>query len=62
MKLINSYFFKLFLFFAVFFSSYAVKAVDILALYNYLHANPELSFHVDKTADLLANKGIDSLV
>ena len=56
MKIINSYFFKLFLFFAVFFSSYAVKAEDILALYKYLHANPELSWQEDKTADLLANK------
>ena len=56
MKIINSYFFKLFLFFAVFFSSYGVKAEDILALYKYLHANPELSWQEDKTADLLANK------
>ena len=56
MKIINSYFFKLLLFFAVFFSSYAVKAEDILALYKYLHANPELSWQEDKTADLLANK------
>ena len=56
MKIINSYFFKLFLFFAVFFSSYAVKAEDILALYKYLHANPELSWQEDKTADLLSNK------
>ena len=56
MKIINSYFFKLFLFFAIFFSSYAVKAEDILALYKYLHANPELSRQEDKTADLLANK------
>ncbi len=56
MKIINSYFFKLFLFLAVFFSSYAVKAEDILALYKYLHANPELSWQEDKTADLLANK------
>lgn len=56
MKIINSYFFKLFLFFAVFFSSYVVKAEDILALYKYLHANPELSWQEDKTADLLANK------
>ena len=56
MKIINSYFFKLFLFFAVFFSSYAVKAEDILALYKYLHANHELSWQEHKTADLLANK------
>ena len=55
MKIINSYFFKLFLFFAVFFSSYAVKAEDILALYKYLHANPELSWQEDKTSNYLAD-------
>ena len=31
-----------------------VKSEDILSLYKYLHANPELSWQEDKTANLLS--------
>jgi len=56
LKIINNYLFKLFYVLLVFLLTLPVKSEDILSLYKYLHANPELSWQEDETANLLSNK------
>lgn len=54
MKNINNYLFRLFFLVLICLLSMPVKSEDILSLYKYLHANPELSWQEDKTANLLS--------
>ena len=56
LKIINNYLFKLFYVLLVSLLTLPVKSEDILSLYKYLHANPELSWQEDETANLLSNK------
>ena len=37
-------------------SNLSARAEDIVALYKYLHANPELSWQEDQTSELLSGK------
>ena len=54
LKNINNYLFRLFFLVLICLLSMPVKSEDILSLYKYLHANPELSWQEDKTANLLS--------
>ena len=54
LKNINNYLFRLFFLVLICLLCMPVKSEDILSLYKYLHANPELSWQEDKTANLLS--------
>ena len=54
LKNINNYLFRLFFLVLICLLSMPVKSEDILSLYKYLHANPELSWQEDKTANLVS--------